>query len=301
MTTPSGAMRALVLAALIPALAACVSVTREPRALSLQVDGSAKAQTLACLEATRRAERAPEAPALDPAAIRVVTWNIHKEADSGWDRDLARFVKDNDLVLLQEATLVPALRAVIERPGMTWTMASSFSRDDRDIGVLTAGVVTPVSRCTARIDEPLLRLPKSAVVTWFPLAGTDATLAVVNVHAINFSLSLGAYREQMAALGEALAAHRGPIVFAGDMNTWTDARRQAVEDVTRHLGLTEVTFRDDKRKLFFGHELDHIYVRGLDLVQSTALPVTSSDHNPVFATLRLAPAAAAVASTASLH
>jgi endonuclease/exonuclease/phosphatase (EEP) superfamily protein YafD len=39
--------------------------------------------------------------------------------------------------------------------------------------------------------------------------------------------------------------------------------------------------------VFFGHQLDHILVRGLDVVDAEAIPVESSDHNPVRATFRL--------------
>ena len=130
-------------------------------------------------------------------------------------------------------------------------------------------------------------MPKSAVITWFRLSDTAQTLAVVNVHAINFSLSLEAYRAQFTALGDALAAYEGPIIFAGDLNTWTEGRSQAVSETAARLGLVEITFTDDKRSLFFGKQLDHILIRGLEMIESSVIPVTSSDHNPVAATLRV--------------
>ena len=115
-------------------------------------------------------------------------------------------------------------------------MASSFLFDDRDLGVLTASRVIPIASCTQRIVEPILRLPKSAIISWFRLRGSAETLAVVNIHAINFSLWLGAYRKQFAALGKALTEHRGPIIFAGDLNTWTQGRSDAVALGAKRLG-----------------------------------------------------------------
>ena len=165
-------------------------------------------------------------------------------------------------------------------------MASSFIYANIDTGVLTASRIEPLASCTQRIVEPVLRLPKSAVISWFALRGEAATLAVVNVHAINFSLSLGAYRAQFDAVVDALSEHPGPIVFAGDLNTWTVDRIAVVDAAARRLALTEIAFTDDRRRLFFGHQLDHIYTRGLDVVESSAIAVTSSDHNPVMATLR---------------
>jgi endonuclease/exonuclease/phosphatase (EEP) superfamily protein YafD len=54
------------------------------------------------------------------------------------------------------------------------------------------------------------------------------------------------------------------------------------------LGLAETQWHDDKRSLFFGKQLDHILVRGLAVVDVEAIPVESSDHNPMVATLRVA-------------
>ena len=284
------AFRRAVLAALPVLVAGCVSITAEPRALLQRDDGSVHVQSLACaasVAAQSKRSRAVAASGLDPAGFRVLTWNIHKQEDSGWQHDLAGFTAANDIVLLQETVLEPSLQKVIETAGLRWVMASSFLYADVDIGVLTAARLEPLASCTQRVVEPLLRLPKSAVITWFPLRGEATTLAVVNVHAINFSLSLGAYRAQFDAIADALAAHEGPIVMAGDLNTWTAGRVAIVEGLAARLGLVPVVLDDDRRRLFFGHELDHIYTRALDRVVSSAIPVTSSDHNPVAATLRL--------------
>jgi endonuclease/exonuclease/phosphatase (EEP) superfamily protein YafD len=274
------------------AVAGCVSITTQPRALLVRDDGSVHVQTLACPAAVEHVVARGTATAhsgLDPQAIRIVSWNIHKQADSGWQRDLRLFGTRNDLVLLQETVLDAPLRAAIGDEGFRWVMASSFLESGIDIGVLTASRVLPLASCTERVVEPLLRIPKSAVITWFALNGRRDSLAVVNVHAINFSLSLGAYCEQFKAIGDALDHHRGPVILAGDLNTWTDARAAAVQAVANRLGLTEVRYGTGRRSEFFGHELDHIYTRQLATVASSALAVRSSDHNPVAATLRVVP------------
>jgi len=269
-------------------LASSFTLTVEPRALVLQPDGSARALSLACPPAMADLRGAAPPAGLDPRAIRLMTWNIHKEGDAGWQEDLIALSRANDIVLLQETTLNPVLRNILQNAELRWVMASSFAYRDEDIGVLTATHVAPVASCTQRVVEPLLRLPKSAIISWFALAGSPSTLAVVNVHAINFSLSIDAYRAQFAALGDVLAVHDGPIILAGDLNTWSTARKEAVGDVASRLGLIEVTFDDDRRTLFFGNQLDHIFIRGLRVIASSAVAVTSSDHNPVTATLQLA-------------
>lgn len=276
--------------ALSAVVTGCISITTKPRALLLRDDGSVQVQTLSC---PRQIERMlafhPKVaqPGLNPRAIHVLSWNIHKQSDPGWQRDLRRLDERNDLVLLQESVLDTALRDVID-DDFRWVMASSFLASDIDIGVLTASRVPAIASCTQRVVEPLLRIPKSAVISWFALAGRRETLAVVNVHAINFSVSLGAYRAQFRAIGDALAHHPGPIIVAGDLNTWNDERVAAVRELAHRLRLTEVRFAADHRSHFLGHEVDHIYTRDLATLAAAATAVTSSDHNPVAATLRVA-------------
>jgi len=279
------------LAALLPlSLGACIGLTALPRAVVIDNERNIAVRTLPCSSVVSGmpATLADTHAALDPKAIRVITWNLHKQDDAGWERDLTAFVAGSDLVLLQEATLSAPLRNILDDAGLRWVMASSFIYGDVDIGVLTATRATPVASCTERAMEPLLRIPKSAVISWFALAGTTTRLAVVNIHAINFSLLLGAYHAQFAAIAQALASHSGPIVFAGDFNTWTDARVESVRETADALGLREIPFEKDQRTIFLGHQLDHMMVRGLDVVEAAAIPVKSSDHNPVRVTLKLA-------------
>jgi endonuclease/exonuclease/phosphatase (EEP) superfamily protein YafD len=85
------------------------------------------------------------------------------------------------------------------------------------------------------------------VISWLPIAntsgGTRETLAIVNVHSINFELVLDAFRAQVEGLADVLAGHRGPIIFGGDFNTWNDARDAVLRETTARLGLTEVQLR----------------------------------------------------------
>jgi endonuclease/exonuclease/phosphatase (EEP) superfamily protein YafD len=282
--------RALAAALLLPWLVSCVSVTENARALVHEPQEVA-VRTLDCADAARTAaQRWPQAGVIDASAIRLVTWNLHKQDDAGWDRDLARFAATSDILLLQEVTLDEPIARLLESADLGWVMASSFTYRERDVGVLTATRVAPVASCTQRAVEPLIRLPKSAVVSWLRLPGTEETLAVANLHAVNFSITLGAYRGQLAALGDALATHRGPIVLGGDMNTWTAERQDAVRELAARLALVEVSYpADDLRSLFLGQQLDHIFVRGLGVTTVEAIAVDSSDHNPVRAVLRYPP------------
>jgi endonuclease/exonuclease/phosphatase (EEP) superfamily protein YafD len=284
------AWRSAIVAMLASTMSACITLTAQPRAVVTSDDGRIDIRSLPCASVADDLAALPlSAPRLDPAAIRLLTWNIHKEGDAGWQQDLARFAADSDIVLLQEASLGPSLLERLDDARMRFVMASSFRYADTDVGVLTAARIAPRASCTERTVEPWLRIPKSAVVSWFALWGTPWTLAVANIHAINFSLSVDDYRAQLAALVAVLSTHDGPIVFAGDFNTWNDARQESVRATAVALGLREAPYADDRRALFFGRPVDHILVRGLTVIDATAIPVESSDHNPVRATLRLDP------------
>ena len=277
--------RWVVLVVAAASLSACFTLTADPRALVLQPDGAIRALSLTCPPPLPEPDSTAAAAPLDPRSIRVVTWNVHKEGDRGWQKDLTTLIAGNDIVLLQETTLAPEMLDALHEANLRWIMASSFAYLGVDIGVLTASHAPPVASCTQRVLEPLIRLPKSAIISWFAVDGRAQRLAVANVHAINFSLSLDGYREQFMALADTLATHEGPIILAGDLNTWSAARSEVVEEVARRLALSEVKLAEDKRSLFFGNQLDHILVRGLRVVSSAAIAVDSSDHNPVTATL----------------
>jgi endonuclease/exonuclease/phosphatase (EEP) superfamily protein YafD len=280
--------------ALIPLLAGCITLTADPRAVVSERRGSARVMTLGCDAAVRMVRNGGAgnaADALDRSPFRLLDWNVHKQADPGWERDLSEFAAPSDVVLLQEAVLQPPLLRILDDAGLRWVMASSFLLGDEEFGVLTATHIAPIASCTQRATEPLIRIPKSAVISWLPIAntsgGTRETLAIVNVHSINFELVLDGFRAQVEGLADVLAGHRGPIIFGGDFNTWNDARDAVLRETTARLGLTEVQLRVDRRALFFGRHLDHLFVRGLEVVEIDAIAVSSSDHNPIAATFRI--------------
>lgn len=266
-------------------LSACATVPDTERLLSPRPDRGVGVQSAPC--GGRAAQGlAPRPPGLAAQPLRVLSWNLHKSEDAGWQTDLARFAAGNDLLLLQEAVLTDELRDVVERTGHRWQMAGAFSMDGIERGVMIAARVEPLAVCTLRTFEPLFPLPKSALVARYALAGRAETLAVANLHGINFTLGLGRFTEQIEAVARELERHEGPLIFGGDFNTWSDERHEALLQVTQRLRLTPVMPAPDGRRRAFGrYTLDHFFVRGLKVEQAVAEEVKSSDHNPIFVTL----------------
>ncbi len=287
--TPRPFTVATLLLTLTLLLGACANVPKDQRLLTLQSDKQVAASTQPCApeRAVGSAPKSALAPALDGHQLRVLSWNLHKGEDKGWQRDLAQFANQHDLLLLQEAVLLPALTSVLDQSGHGWLMTGAFSWGGVERGVMNASRVPAFDGCTTRTFEPLFPVPKSALITRYALKGTEATLAVANLHGVNFSLGVGHLREQIEGVAAELARHQGPVVLGGDFNTWSQARHAVMVDIAAKLGLTAIHLVEDGRKRVFGLPLDHFFVRGLDVLEARAPEVTSSDHNPIMVTLRL--------------
>ena len=209
----------------------------------------------------------------------VAVWNAKKVAGSPWREDLNWLTDEYDLVLVQEF----ALAEDWEESGFL-SFAPGFGTNQAVTGVATVSRVEPEVRCQFEAREPMLRTRKATIITSFPLENGDS-LVVVNLQAVNFALGLVNFRSQLDQAVQAVAGHRGPLIFSGDFNTWRAARVAMKEDLLMQLDLQPVAFETDERKKVFGQYLDHVYVRGLRIIEATTSVVEVSDHNPMFVRL----------------
>lgn len=248
--------------------------------------GPAPRTEVANCQAMLRGTAAPESPELDAASIRLVSWNVRKNSHLDWQRDFLALTGDTDLVLVQELSLREDSINAIDG-SRYWSFAPGYQKPGAISGVLTMSRSKPIAQCNFVNFEPLLRTPKATNISEYGLTSTDETLVVVNIHAVNFSMGLGAFERQFAQVREVLESHDGPIIVSGDFNTWRKRRNDIVADMATELGLVSLAFDDDYRATMFGNPLDHIYVRGLSPLDATTERVESSDHNPLSVTLRL--------------
>lgn len=214
---------------------------------------------------------------LDSGRIRLVSWNVEKGLHANWRQDFSEIADGRDLVLIQEA---------IWRPDGAfgrhhWAFAPGYRSRKHLSGVMTYSNSEPLAHCNFISWEPWLGTPKATNITEYGLTGTDQTVLVVNIHAINFTIGLVAFVEQLERIRPVLAAHSGPIILSGDFNTWRRKRTEILDALADDFNLTSVEFDDDHRKMFFGQPLDHIYVRGLRVGASDTRQLSTSDHNPL--------------------
>lgn len=271
----------------------CVSVPEQTRIVNKGIDEDRSVTENSCdisqaqLYSDKNRESAHQ---LDSNNITVLNWNIYKGEEKNWAADFRELSDGKDLVIIQEARLNTEVKETLKQQSIHWTLNTGFIVNDEATGVLTGSRVKPVSSCGLRTTEPFLRLPKTVLVNKYELSGTDEKLLVANIHSINFTLGTEVYGEQINALKAAIADHRGPVIVAGDFNSWSDSRKVIVNTMVDDLSLKAVTYKSKNRVTIFGNEIDHVFYRGLQTVSSEAQQVTSSDHNPIKVTFRKLPA-----------
>lgn len=230
--------------------------------------------------------------------LQIISWNIQKAGSSDWAQDLQRLAPEVQLAFIQEASMQAGIAASLPATSHQ-SFAQGYRRGELVTGVMTLSRGQASLECDLTALEPWLRTPKATVVTEFPLAGRHERLLAINIHAVNFTLGLESYRAQLAALDNLLQNHSGPVLLAGDLNTWSGDRLDMVTTFTDRHGLTPVRFKPDLRSRVFGRALDHIFIRGLEAGTASVVEVTSSDHNPLLVSLRI-PAAGHSSSNAIL-
>jgi endonuclease/exonuclease/phosphatase (EEP) superfamily protein YafD len=168
------------------------------------------------------------------------------------------------------------------------------------VGVLTASKTGPfqATRMKSRKREFGITVPKAAMASYHPMPNREVLLAV-NVHCLNFErCGTKAISDQLADIRRIMSLHDGPIVFAGDFNTWSRARYQVVLDLAEEFSLHEVESFIDHRKTgdqgsslmnrLFGIDkelaLDRVFYRGLVPMACEVLDYDSSDHRALMVT-----------------
>lgn len=226
-------------------------------------------------------QRGPEKQRELPQIVRMLVWNIHKEYSQGWLEEFEHFADQATIIALQEGSDAVQLNSFLQDKGFHWQLATTFTYKDQEAGVLTASIPTPDLECSLFTMEPVLQIPKAVLVSRYDLIGRADQLLVVNVHLINFTIGPKEYRAQLERLEEVLQSHVGPIVVAGDFNSWDNEREGIVAVSVARLGLEPVVFGEDHRSEFFDHKVDHIFVRGVNVLSAQSNISLRSDHNPM--------------------
>ena len=275
---------------LLASLSACVSVEDKTRLYSSRNTGDLpQDDTAACT--LQPGEKTISGRALDPGNISLLNWNIYKGDGKNWQPDLDAYAAAHDIITLQEARLRDELTDTLERNAQEWTINTAFYIDEQATGVMTVSTSPVLHSCGYKTTEPLIRIPKSTLVSYYAIEGSEDRLLVANIHGINFTLGMAAYEQQLDELYRAIRHHRGPMIVAGDFNSWSEKRMAAVTRFRSDLRLSALEYRVNNKTHLFGNAIDHVFYRGLEPTHKKVWQVSSSDHNPISVNFRLLTAA----------
>lgn len=219
----------------------------------------------------------------DDGQLNILVWNIYKQNRDNALTVLADLLHNRQLLMLQEAKVDKTFEQSFSA-NLNWHFhqVDAWEYNHEKNGILTGSVIQSNSICGFRQTEPWLRLPKSALLAYYSLSNGEL-LAVANIHAINFTFGLSDYRNQINQLVSKLESHTGPIIFAGDFNSWSEERTQFLDEVKKRLNLSEVQYKQDslRKRFWSGWPLDHVFYRGLTALSADVIHTDASDHNPV--------------------
>ena len=240
-----------------------------------------------------------------PASITVVNWNAQKGKHPEFAKDLKLLLEQEkpDIIFLQEAKA-----DLFEPDQMGGYFAEAWSYPwpgGKTVGVMTLSRVPPVriEPVPTKYREFGVTAPKVSLVTEYPLI-TGENLLAVNVHLLNFERwSVKKISHQLEDLKAIMADHHGPIVMAGDFNTWNQKRLKLVKAITRDLELNEVTDFPQGRttggtESEFWNEvlgvekdlaLDRVFFFGFKPTSAQVLNYSTSDHRAILVKLKLIP------------
>ncbi len=209
------------------------------------------------------------------ADYSVVVWNIEKAKSSLWPNLMTEISKNIDFALIQEAVDTESTLRVFDFSFNDYRFYESWSNHKQATGLLIASNLKPKNTYVFKspINEPLANTPKLIAAETFQIEGKD--LLIINIHAINFRRTKH-FKAHIKTVSNLIDNHVGPVIFAGDFNTWKASRKAFLNEFMSSKNLSEAKFI---RSEFL--ELDHVYFRGIHLKNIEQLNVNGSDHFPI--------------------
>ena len=225
--------------------------------------------------------------------IKLLVWNVYKGRHrEKWAKDFLTLSADKDLILLQEALddgWMPNIW-LQHHPEYHWKMATSFSYRKNNNGVATGSrfqaSFIDFLRGTER--ELFFLTPKVSLASKYKLTNSklkqkEHELLVINTHVVNFTTT-AAFIRFVEELTSMVQDHTGPLIIAGDFNTWNFKRWFHLLRILAQLDIKPVAFDEDSRVL----KLDHVFTRGFRVCKANIHhQIFSSDHYPIEVWLEL--------------
>ncbi|GAB6034635.1 endonuclease/exonuclease/phosphatase family protein [Galenea microaerophila] len=223
-----------------------------------------------------------------PSRFNLLVWNLQKTATEQLSPE-----KLQQLIPVLSHTpihLYALQEAVIQHPehsylNLPYAMSCNMQGKTQHYGVITASnyQMQCIEQFLTQRRELGLLTHKSALLTAHFLPD-QTPLYLLNLHAMIF-VPYVFFKKELQRLLSLISDLENPLIVAGDFNTWSQKRSQLLDDCLEQYQLQKAPIETPQHiKSIHHHPLDHIYYRGLNLIQAQALNVPQcSDHNPLIA------------------
>jgi endonuclease/exonuclease/phosphatase (EEP) superfamily protein YafD len=216
--------------------------------------------------------------------FNVLCWNVAKlsqEKDFNIYLNSIIEAEKIDFLLLQEVK--EGIEKDISLADYSYVLSPNMETRNHIFGVMNAFQVACESdkALLTTAQELKYATHKSSLIT-LHLMTDQQKLLVVNLHAINF-VTARSFKDELHYIKNQISSFNGPLIVAGDFNTWSLKRVTLLKDFAAELALEEVPFTNDKHlKKVFKKRLDYVFYRALHVEHSKIIRSKNfSDHNPI--------------------
>ncbi len=207
------------------------------------------------------------------------TYNIFKAHFPFVRQNIGTLCTKNDFVALQEWVSNLHIRDdehIVTCP----TFILPFRNVKTGTATISRHTPTDVMQLHSRERELGITTHKSMLVTAYTLHD-GTTLHIANIHSLNF-VTNGAWKKQIDYFVNFLP-RTGPLIFAGDFNTWNPWRFDYLEEALKKIHLHYAHY--DHNIIM---RLDHIFTRGLEVLETKEDDnMHTSDHYPITLKFRI--------------
>lgn len=220
-----------------------------------------------------------------PKQFSILNWNIHKATNKKFEEEFQILKQKHHILITQEILLNQNMQHVFSKSEkFEWHVVESWLKGSSPTGVGTISKVKSLQQIPLLAgQEPLVKTPKTSLITTYKFAN-NKILMVINTHALLLASNTN-YSQQMDSIITIAKKHLGPMIWAGDFNTWKQDRWLKLKQIKQSLRLNAISFPEDNRSFLV---LDHILYRGLKLKSSKIYNRSKgSDHLPLSAHFEL--------------
>jgi len=224
--------------------------------------------------------------------ISLLVWNANKINPLELMKSLKKCAQQPHFLLLQEVGLYQDNdRPFTYWDKHQWVMGKNLYLPRKKI---FSGVKTGSNFNFDKFDiwhsqdqEPFIKVPKVGVSSLHKIRNDFKRLLVVNVHFLNF-VRQTTFLKELNTLKSIIAGHSGPIIIAGDFNTWSVFRYQSLIGFAQKSNLNEVVFKEKNIHRFMRKQLSFVFTKNIKVLHASILKsITLSDHYPMLIQIKL--------------